>query len=41
MDEARRRPGELTLVTLGPLTNLAVAVLMEPALPRAPEALGR
>ena len=31
---ARRRPGEITLVTLGPLTNLAVAVLMEPALPR-------
>ena len=34
VDEARRRPGEITLVTLGPLTNLAVAVLMEPALPR-------
>lgn len=32
--EARRRPGELTLVTLGPLTNLAVAVLREPELPR-------
>ena len=32
--EARRRPGEITLVTLGPLTNLAVAVLMEPRLPR-------
>lgn len=32
--EARRRPGELTLVTLGPLTNLAIAVLIEPALPR-------
>ena len=32
--EARRRPGELTLVTLGPLTNLAVAVQAEPALPR-------
>lgn len=31
--EARRRPGEITLVTLGPLTNLAVAVLMEPRLP--------
>jgi len=31
--EARRRPGELTLVTLGPMTNLAVAVLLEPALP--------
>ena len=34
IDEARRRPGEITLVTLGPLTNLAVAVLMEPDLPR-------
>jgi purine nucleosidase len=34
LDEARRRPGEITLVTLGPLTNLAVAVLREPALPR-------
>ena len=34
VDEASRRPGEITLVTLGPLTNLAVAVLMEPALPR-------
>ena len=34
VDAARARPGEITLVTLGPLTNLAVAVLMEPALPR-------
>ena len=34
IDEARRRPGELTLVTLGPLTNLAVAILREPDLPR-------
>ncbi len=34
IDEARRRPGELTLVTLGPLTNLAMAVLREPELPR-------
>jgi purine nucleosidase len=34
IDEARRRPGDLTLVTLGPLTNLAVAVLREPELPR-------
>ncbi len=34
VDAARRRPGELTLVTLGPLTNLAVAVLAEPRLPR-------
>ena len=32
--EARGRPGEITLVTLGPLTNLAVAVLVEPRLPR-------
>jgi purine nucleosidase len=31
--EARRRPGEITLVTCGPLTNLAVALLREPALP--------
>jgi purine nucleosidase len=34
IDEARHRPGELTLVTLGPLTNLAIAVLREPELPR-------
>jgi purine nucleosidase len=34
IDEARRRPGEITLVTCGPLTNLAVALLREPALPR-------
>src|SRR6478736_2875149 len=34
VDEARRRPGEITLITLGPLTNLAIAVLREPALPR-------
>jgi purine nucleosidase len=34
VEAARQRPGELTLVTLGPLTNLAIAVLMEPALPR-------
>jgi purine nucleosidase len=33
LDEAHRRPGEITLVTLGPLTNLAIAVLREPALP--------
>jgi purine nucleosidase len=30
---ARERPGELTLVTLGPLTNLAVALEREPSLP--------
>jgi purine nucleosidase len=34
VEEARRRPGELTLVTLAPLTNVALAVLREPALPR-------
>ena len=34
VEEARRRPGELTLVTLGPLTNLAVALLREPELPQ-------
>jgi purine nucleosidase len=33
VEEARRRPSELTLVTLGPMTNLALAVLHEPALP--------
>jgi purine nucleosidase len=32
--EARRRPEEITLVTLGPLTNLAIALIVEPALPR-------
>jgi purine nucleosidase len=34
VEEARRRPGEITLLTLGPLTNLAVALEREPALPR-------
>ena len=34
IDELRRRPGEIVLLTLGPLTNLAVALLREPALPR-------
>jgi purine nucleosidase len=34
LDAARRRPGEILLVTLGPLTNLAIALLREPALPR-------
>ncbi len=33
VEEARRRPGEITLVTLGPATNLAIAVLREPELP--------
>jgi len=32
--EAARRPGELTLVTLGPLTNLAVALQRDPELPK-------
>ena len=31
---ARERPGELTLVTLGRMTNLALALAEEPALPR-------
>ena len=30
---ARRHPGELTLLAVGPLTNLAVALLLEPRLP--------
>jgi purine nucleosidase len=34
IEEVRRRPGEVTLVTLGPLTNLALAVLREPEVPR-------
>ena len=33
VDVARERPGEVTLVTLGPLTNLAVALDREPSLP--------
>jgi purine nucleosidase len=33
VEAARSQPGELTLVTLGPLTNLAIAVLAEPRLP--------
>ena len=32
IDCAARRPGELEIVTLGPLTNLAMAVLKAPAL---------
>jgi purine nucleosidase len=34
VDQARRAPGELTLITLAPLTNLAVALEREPSLPR-------
>lgn len=34
VEKARRRPGEITLVTLGPLTHLALALEREPALPR-------
>jgi purine nucleosidase len=34
LEEARRRPGEITLVTLGPLTNLALAVMRDPGLPK-------
>ncbi len=33
LDEVRHRPGEITLVTLGPLTNLALALEREPDLP--------
>ena len=33
LDAALERPGEIQLVTLGPLTNLAIAVLREPRLP--------
>jgi purine nucleosidase len=33
IEEARRRPGEVLLITLAPLTNIAVAVLREPELP--------
>jgi purine nucleosidase len=34
IEEAARNEGQITLVTLGPLTNLAVALLREPRLPR-------
>jgi purine nucleosidase len=34
IEEAQRAPGTLTLITLGPLTNLAVALEREPELPR-------
>jgi purine nucleosidase len=33
-EAARAMPGEITLLTLGPLTNLALALDREPALPR-------
>jgi purine nucleosidase len=33
VETARERPGEVTLVTLGPLTNVAVALEREPTLP--------
>jgi purine nucleosidase len=31
---ARAHPGELTLLAIGPLTNVAIALLLEPSLPR-------
>jgi purine nucleosidase len=34
VDEARRRPAEITLVTLGPMSTLARALELEPDLPR-------
>ena len=34
VDEARNRPGEITLVTLGPYSTLARALELEPDLPR-------
>src|SRR3954452_15049590 len=34
IEEARRRPDEIMLVALGPMTNIAIAVLREPRLPR-------
>src|SRR5687768_16261771 len=34
LDEASRNQGEITLVTLGPLTNVAMALLREPRLPQ-------
>ncbi|MBF8290888.1 MAG: Nucleoside hydrolase [Chloroflexi bacterium] len=33
VDVARRRPGEVQLITLGPMTNLAAALDLEPRLP--------
>jgi len=34
IDAARQSPGELTFIFVGPLTNLAIAVALEPELPR-------
>ena len=34
IEEAKRQPGEVLLITVGPLTNLAVALGREPELPR-------
>jgi purine nucleosidase len=34
VEQARRHAGELTLVAVGPLTNLAQALLLDPQLPR-------
>jgi purine nucleosidase len=39
IESARARPGELRLVTLGPLSNVAVALEREPDLPRLLEGL--
>ena len=33
IEEARKRPGEITLIMTGPLTNLAVALVRQPDLP--------
>jgi purine nucleosidase len=35
VEAAMRSPGEITLVTLGPLTNIALALAREPRLPKA------
>ncbi|TDD28051.1 nucleoside hydrolase [Kribbella turkmenica] len=33
VDEVRRRPGEITLISTGPMTNIALALRLEPRLP--------
>lgn len=33
VDQARAHPGKLTLITTGPMTNVAVALMLEPRLP--------